>query len=36
VNSTSQRVADLRFRAENLGDVPLPELSIGVTLYLGC
>ncbi|HLA92363.1 MAG TPA: DUF6049 family protein [Actinomycetota bacterium] len=32
-NSTSQRVVDLRIRAENLGDVPLPELSIGVTLY---
>jgi len=32
-NSTSQRVVDLRFRAENLGDVPLPDLSIGVTLY---
>ena len=32
-NSTSQRLVELRFRAENLGDVPLPELSIGVTLY---
>ena len=32
-SSTSQRVVDLRFRSENLGDVPLPELSIGVTLY---
>jgi hypothetical protein len=32
-NSTSQRVLDLRFRAENLGETPLPELAIGVTLY---
>lgn len=27
------RVVDVRLRAENLGDAPLPELSIGVTLY---
>jgi hypothetical protein len=32
-NSTSQRVVDLRFRAENLGGAPLLELAIGVTLY---
>jgi hypothetical protein len=30
---TYPRVVDVRFRAENLGDAPLPELSIGVTLY---
>lgn len=32
-NSTSQRVFDLRFRAENVGDVTITELAIGVTLY---
>lgn len=32
-NSTTERELELRFRAENLGDVSLPDLSIGVTLY---
>lgn len=32
-NSTSDRLLTLRFRAENLGDTPVGELSIGVSLY---
>ena len=32
-NSTTDRELVLRFRAENLGDAPLGELAIGVTLY---
>ena len=32
-NSTSQRELLVRFRAENLGDVPIEELSIGAVLY---
>ncbi|HZD18149.1 MAG TPA: hypothetical protein VE669_08410, partial [Actinomycetota bacterium] len=32
-NSPSERVLGIRFRAENLGDAPVGELSIGITLY---